>query len=138
MTMKQLFLTSCILTASLAQAVSMKDFDRSNLNPYIIRAEEAVKAIKPSTLRSREDTRNLQKEELKKIKKELKNNKKELKKNKETLEESLKVKPEITEDDKAALRNARQSYKTACQLYKAFKNDVYKNWKETGSFPAIQ
>ena len=124
MTMKQLFLTSCILTASLAQAVSMKDFDRSNLNPYIIRAEEAVKAIKPSTLRSREDTRNLQKEELKK--------------NKETLEESLKVKPEITEDDKAALRNARQSYKTACQLYKAFKNDVYKNWKETGSFPAIQ
>jgi len=124
MTIRQLFVASCIVTASLAQAVSMKDFDRSRLNPYIIRAQEVVNAIHASTERSLEKTRELQKEALKNIKHELENVK-------DSLKESLKTKAVVTNEDKTALRDARQ-------LYKAFKHEVYKVWKKTGSFPALQ
>ena len=122
--LKQLLVVGCLVTASLTQAVSMKNFDRSTLAPYIIRTQAALDANVATAIRSGQETRNLRKKAIKTIKKELKENKKSLK-------EALKTQAIITADDKANVRAARQ-------LYKAFKNDIYKNWKKTQSLPAIQ
>jgi hypothetical protein len=121
---KKLLVATCILTTSLTQAVSMKNFDRSTLAPYIIRAQADLYAHTAIAIRSGQKTHNLRKKAIKPIKKELKENKKSLK-------EALKTQTIVTADDKANARAARQ-------LYKAFKNDVYKNWKKTQSLPAIQ
>jgi hypothetical protein len=121
---KKLLVVGYLVTASLTQAVSMKNFDRSTLAPYIIRAQADLDTHTAIAIRLGQETHNLRKKALKAIKKELKENKKSLKK-------ALKTQVIVTANDKANVRAARQ-------LYKAFKNYVYKNWKKTQSLPAIQ
>lgn len=118
---KQLFIANCILTASLTQAVSMEGFDKSTLNPYIIRAQEALNLIREQVqfedhgehdimVVGKKYTKTLyprQKLALNLILKKLKHTAENLK-----------------QGDKA-------TWLTARQLYKAFKDDVYRNWKAT-------
>jgi len=111
---KTLIVATCILTASLTQAVSMENFDRSTLAPYTRRAQEALDTNKATATTKFKKTYSAQKSNLKVILKELKHNAKNLK-----------------QDDRALWLPARQ-------LYKAFKHDVYENWKKTQSLPVVQ
>jgi hypothetical protein len=120
---KMLLITGALIaTIAMMQARSMKNFDANTLNPYIARAKATLIATeqqlqfnytggKYEVFWSDEDfARDLypqQKAALKVIVKELKHQAKDLKKS-----------------DKALWLPARQ-------LYKAFKHDVYKNWKTT-------
>jgi hypothetical protein len=117
-TSKKLLFASAFIATCMTQAVSMDGFDTHMLNPYITRAQEAL----DNAANELEDSINKQggllwhgptyaellypqqKTALKAILKELKDN--------------------ITDDKDAS--------KTARQLYKAFKYNVYKSWKKTG------
>ena len=125
--LKKLLLTSLLsFIIATVHAVSMEGFDTSLLIPYINKAQQALiqvtdevedKIIQQGGLHWQGPTYQeilypLQKEALKAILKELKY---------------------------TALisKNSDQvTYRTACQLYKAFKYIVYKNWKKTKIIPA--
>lgn len=120
---KMLLITGALIaTIGLMQARSMKNFDATTLNPYIARAQEALVSTEQQLQFNcnagqyevfwsgegfARDLYPQQKAALKVIVKELKQQAKDLK-----------------QSDKAIWLPARQ-------LYKAFKHDVYKNWKAT-------
>lgn len=107
---------------TMCNAVSMEGFDTNILNPYIIKAHETLNKVAEQLEKDitkqgglywpgpsyQELLYPLQKKALKTILNELK-------------------------DIALSLKNGDQiTYKTACQLYKAFKYTIYKSWKQTG------
>ena len=123
--LRKTLLAGAFIATSIAQAGSMNGFDVTTLNPYIKQAEEAlnqglanahyrISTEEVATQNYEKLIYTYQKAALKTICKELKRAAKDLKKS-----------------DKSLWLPARQ-------LYKAFKHDVYKNWKKTQLLPAQQ
>ena len=121
---KLLFVSALICTTLFAQGVSMEGFDTSILNPYILEAQTTL----DQTAVQLEDEINQQgglywmessyAERLYPLqKKALKN-----------ILEKIKHSAEFKKNDPIA-------YKTARQLYKAFKHSVYKSWKKARIIP---
>jgi hypothetical protein len=97
---------------------AIKSFARTELNPYISQAQKILYRIRPDSTHSLSDTHSMQKKAIKNIAKKLHQLAKELKR---------------TNNHHKYL-----NYLFEQQLYKRFKKDVYKVWKKTGVFPALQ